>query len=792
MASCGLPRTHTTHHQSEQIETNRSLLLLSAVLSPKVAVARPSFGDCIMATSASKGHLGAYGRKVAFGDGRYVEWSEVFIGNPNIAHPVEVARGLPVDWIDNFAGRRPYINHLTSSHERHYYVQWNTTPGELYFTSEEMQFAHNAAKELSFCPYIVIGPHTKNDCGGNKNWYIDRWEQVVASIDLPVVQIGLPGQKILPGAIHIRTPTFRAAAAVISLSAAYLGTEGALHHAAGALGIPAVVIFGGFIHPRNTGYVFHRNIVKTDEPCGRRNFCAHCRAAMTAITVDEVVAELGRILPGAVRGQPQLSGTYPSNWRERNVFDLRREVANALPAGDFSTVIACGEEIRRRGASAPRELVLLAAAYSAAGASSKAERIIRAIQHGGNSQLQAKRLLVTVKQQQSDHRAAAKLAVECVRAGMDQPFLYLQTGRALEMSGYPGEALPFFQAAAANASSTLEMQAEYGRLLFLHGRFKEASPFILARAGSDHLVHYCSIATDIPWWRPDCGVGSRLLIWPLDLGLGSQVLFSTIYEDLRELYPNLIVACDSRLLPLLSNALPKVRFVSELEAVALVADSMIDARATPLCMLPFVRPSPRAFRPVHQLFQRRTEARFLRTKYLRDSDSLLVGLSWFGGIADHDQKRRSVPLVEWDRVFRVKNVKFLSLQFDQRRRGHLRYGDGFSVTDDIEEARLKFGADIIVDDEDDDTGVEHLVTQIAACDLVVSVDNSTAAFAGAVGTRTLLLTSSSPAWPLQLRGTKSLWFESIELLRQNSSRSWKRVMTEAATRISAASNAIAT
>jgi hypothetical protein len=62
-----------------------------------------------------------------------------------------------------------------------------------------------------------------------------------------------------------------------------------LHHAAAALGVPAVVIFGGFISPAVTGYAAHANIFTGDDlGCGNINPCPHCRAAMERISVDQV------------------------------------------------------------------------------------------------------------------------------------------------------------------------------------------------------------------------------------------------------------------------------------------------------------------------------------------------------------------------------------------------------------------------------------------------------------------------------------------------------------------------
>ena len=62
------------------------------------------------------------------------------------------------------------------------------------------------------------------------------------------------------------------------------------NHAAAALDVPSVVIFGGYISPKQTGYSTQENIFTGGEPCGMRIPCDHCATAMKAID-PEMVAE---------------------------------------------------------------------------------------------------------------------------------------------------------------------------------------------------------------------------------------------------------------------------------------------------------------------------------------------------------------------------------------------------------------------------------------------------------------------------------------------------------------------
>jgi ADP-heptose:LPS heptosyltransferase len=141
---------------------------------------------------------------------------------------------------------------------------------------------------------VVIEPTVKDmgACvGANKQWPIERYLRVAAGLaddgEFPV-SLGPTrgGWDVLPRVI---TETFRDALCVLSLARLYIGPEGGLHHAAAALGVPAVVIFGGFSSPAATGYPWHVNIAAPGKPCGSTAYCAHCRDAMAAITVERVL-----------------------------------------------------------------------------------------------------------------------------------------------------------------------------------------------------------------------------------------------------------------------------------------------------------------------------------------------------------------------------------------------------------------------------------------------------------------------------------------------------------------------
>ncbi len=221
-------------------------------------------------------------------------WNEMWDG---VSYILKRAAGKQANRLQNGPGVRPYIAGKTPNNWT--WKKYTPVPAEIHFTPEELAFA---------APYrgmVMIEPCVKNIGHPNKAWISDRWGKVVDRMNPGMVlDDGLFVQCIPPGGRgldeivrHVATPSFRHAAAVLSVCRAFVGTEGGLMHAAAAVGTPAVVIFGGFISPAVTGYAAHRNLFTgTGLGCGIRTNCAHCRKAMENITVDQVVTELERIL----------------------------------------------------------------------------------------------------------------------------------------------------------------------------------------------------------------------------------------------------------------------------------------------------------------------------------------------------------------------------------------------------------------------------------------------------------------------------------------------------------------
>jgi len=246
------------------------------------------FGDEVMAAGRAEKLARQLGQPVRIVDliGE-TRWSEVWNGNPWITQDP----AAPV--IRDGPGCRPYIAYpFTSAGHGYTDFQAREHRGRLYLNDAELFVGRRVAKDGRF---VVIEPNTKAGSNVNKQWPRENWFDLVKELrDVRLVQIGLPEARRLRGVEFVPTASFRDGAGVLAASAGLVASEGGLHHAAAALDVPAVVIFGGSPSVRATGYPEHINL-GGQEPCGRWQLCPHCAATMQGITPKLVAAAVRQI-----------------------------------------------------------------------------------------------------------------------------------------------------------------------------------------------------------------------------------------------------------------------------------------------------------------------------------------------------------------------------------------------------------------------------------------------------------------------------------------------------------------
>ncbi|WP_448203713.1 tetratricopeptide repeat protein [Azospirillum sp. sgz302134] len=328
----------------------------------------------------------------------------------------------------------------------------------------------------------------------------------------------------------------------------------------------------------------------------------------------------------------------------------------------------------------------------------------------------------------------------------------------LMLAGRPADALDEAEAALSLDLALGEARVTRASALLALGRFEDGWDAWEDRwavppwnGGLHRFPH--------PFWTGEPLGEGRLLVWG-EQGVGDEIQFASILPLLTQAGLRCLLECDARLAPLFARSLPGVEVVP---------------RATP--------PDPRLMAPdiaaqipagslPRLLLRAPADFRLLRP-YLRPdparADALrsgtVPGVRPLVGIAWHTTnpkwgRSRNIPLGDLARALHAAGARLLVLQ----------YGDW---THEVA-ALAAEGIDIAVppglDLRDD---LDGLAAQIAATDMVVTIDNVTAHMAGALGHPTAVLLSHAPDWRWLRDRADSPWYPSVTLFRQPVAKDWR-------------------
>lgn len=278
----------------------------------------------------------------------------------------------------------------------------------------------------------------------------------------------------------------------------------------------------------------------------------------------------------------------------------------------------------------------------------------------------------------------------------------------------------------------------------------------------------------LPEWTGQPLPNGTLLIWT-EQGPGDEILYASMLPELQDMAARVIIACTDRLVPLFRRSFAFAEIVSN-------TDLMVDrARLGDVSAQCAAGSLGRLFRPTFKSFPDRKS--FLRVGQkvsqtlgrgyrLEAKDKPLVGLSWRSGNPRFGTSK-SISLRELAGGLEDIDATFVDLQ----------YGD---TSDDIEEARGA-GLTVVHDPEIDAlSDLDAFAAQVAAMDLVITVSNTTAHVAGALGVPcwTLVSAGAGQFWYWFLDRDDSPWYPSLRLFRQATPGDWSSVVGDIKTALS--------
>lgn len=344
-------------------------------------------------------------------------------------------------------------------------------------------------------------------------------------------------------------------------------------------------------------------------------------------------------------------------------------------------------------------------------------------------------------------------------------------GTTLHEMGRSEDALMAFDRALSFQPEHAEAHWNRSLTLLMNRRFAEGweefewrlkCPNITTRAGAFHQ----------PRWNGENPKQGALLIWG-EQGVGDEILYAGMIDDLVARDISIVWDVDARLRPLIARNYPSVRTITRATPPdPATRETTISAQISTASLGQYLRRNSASF-PIHRRAYLKADGnktRDYRAKLLKNGATRLIGVSWVSQNLDFGV-HKSMPLAHWAPLWKNAGTDacFVDLQ----------YGD---TADERAAAPFEIahvdGLDLFHD-------LDGLAALIAACDLVITVSNTTAHLAGALGI---------PAWVLLPKGngrlwywgadqTTSLWYPSVTLFRQQTPGNWKDVIARVSKRL---------
>lgn len=250
------------------------------------------YGDEILAAGQAQRLFDATGHRVGIYDQqRRRRWHPIWDGNPILVRPDE---GNTVHHLLVSApNARPYIVYPFTAEtgwtfNRSFHARDHVA--RIYLTDDELDVGRDLKRRHG--SYVLIDPWSKHP---NLRWPREHWQALIdARPDLTFVQHIYNGTGYYLDRVElVGTPTFRAACGALASASVYVRGESGMCHAAAALGVEQVTIWGGAMDWEVLGgYPKQLPVGVFTPPCGRYLPCVHCAHTMAAILPDDVASVL--------------------------------------------------------------------------------------------------------------------------------------------------------------------------------------------------------------------------------------------------------------------------------------------------------------------------------------------------------------------------------------------------------------------------------------------------------------------------------------------------------------------
>jgi Flp pilus assembly protein TadD len=370
--------------------------------------------------------------------------------------------------------------------------------------------------------------------------------------------------------------------------------------------------------------------------------------------------------------------------------------------------------------------------------------------------------LGAIAQESGNFADAITCFQHAVRLNPNSAEAYSNLGNALYNIRRIDAALECYEKALSLDPDFAEAHWNLSHLLLLQGNFKEGWKEYEWRPSREDMV---SRSFPQLMWDGSPLKGKRLLVCA-EQGVGDEIMFASCLPEIIDQAERCIIESDARLVPLFRRSFPRAQVIERQDREKYPPDLPRADCHIPMGSLPrFLRPDIESFpRQPSYLIPDNSRVSEWRKRYGGIGNGLKVGISWRGGSRPDVIRARSIGLEQWTELFSISGINFIKLQ----------YGD---CSEELRMAKESLGG-IIYDWEDANplVDLDGFAAQIAALDLVISVDNATVHMAGASGTPVWVLLPFNCDWRWMNEREDTPWYRTVRLYRQDTFGFWHNVL----------------
>ena len=348
-----------------------------------------------------------------------------------------------------------------------------------------------------------------------------------------------------------------------------------------------------------------------------------------------------------------------------------------------------------------------------------------------------------------------------IAASPDFTAAHYNRGIALLELKRPDEALASYDHAIALKPDYAEAQFSRGLCRLAMGHAAGWNDFEHRWRIKNHPA--LDAAADAPIWSGEDLSGRSILVCA-EQGLGDAIHFSRYVPRLAEAGASVSLLAPDRLHGILSALPGKIRLIS-----GVAANDRFDFRCA-LMSLPSLLRADLTNIPLSIPYLAVDPNRATEWRQRIGPHGFRVGISWQGARWHEGAEivGRSIPLIEFRPLSQIPGVRLISLQKNLG----------------VEQiAQLPAGMTVETLGDDFDAGPDAFADTVALAehlDLIITCDTSIAHVAGARGRPTWIALKYVPEWRWMLEGSRSPWYPTVRLFRQQVRGDWSAVFREMA------------